>query len=149
MLCQAIDEGLPVFVEKPLTRTLSEGVQVAGRSKASGVKVGVNYQYRYDSGCYALARAMQKDQLGRIASVRINVPWRRDSTYFTESAWHAKLETAGGGTLITQGSHFLDVVLWGLGSGAVSALGTPTNFGSTMWKSRTWRKALSKPRRGL
>jgi len=127
-LCQAIDRGLPTLVEKPLTRTLTEGIQVVGNGKAGRIKVGVNYQYRYDSGCYSLARAMQRDQLGRIASVRINVPWRRESTYFTQSAWHAGQATAGGGTLITQGSHFLDVVLWGLDSRVVSVAGYTSRF---------------------
>jgi predicted dehydrogenase len=83
----------------------------------------VKYQYRYDSGCYALARAIQRGSLGRIHSVRINIPWRRTQKYFEGAAWHKTIAQAGGGTLITQGSHFLDVVLWALGESPVSAMG--------------------------
>jgi predicted dehydrogenase len=83
----------------------------------------VNYQYRYDSGCYALARAIQTGILGKIHSIRINIPWHREQNYFDGAAWHKTIAHAGGGTLITQGSHFLDIALWALGEKPVSAMG--------------------------
>jgi UDP-N-acetyl-2-amino-2-deoxyglucuronate dehydrogenase len=124
MLQDAIEVGLPVLVEKPLTRTLEEGQRIVELAGSHHVQVGVNYQYRYDSGCYALARAVQKGELGEIYYARLNLPWHRNSSYFEQAAWHARLETSGGGTLITQGSHLLDVVLWALGEKPVSAIGS-------------------------
>lgn len=121
MVCSAVKAGKPVFVEKPLTRTLDEGISLL--KTAANVKIGVNYQYRYDSACYALARTAQSGALGRIHSIRINVPWRRDRRYFDGAAWHKTIAQAGGGTLITQGSHFLDAALWALGEPPVSAMG--------------------------
>jgi predicted dehydrogenase len=85
--------------------------------------VGVNYQYRYDSGCYALARAIQSGELGQVHSMRINVPWHRTQAYFDGATWHRTIAKAGGGTLITQGSHFLDIALWALNEAPVSAVG--------------------------
>jgi predicted dehydrogenase len=121
MILSAVNAGKPVLVEKPLTRTLSEGLDLVG--EIAHVKVGVNYQYRYDSGCYALARAIQDGALGQIHSVRINIPWHREQSYFEDAAWHKTIAQAGGGTLITQGSHFLDIALWALGEPPVSAMG--------------------------
>lgn len=123
MILSAIRAGKPVLVEKPLTRTLAEGVALVEEVSRQRVKVGVNYQYRYDRGCYALARAIQSGALGRVHSVRINVPWRRTRAYFEAAGWHATVAQAGGGTLITQGSHFLDIALWALGEAPVSAAG--------------------------
>lgn len=123
MTTEAVERGLSVLVEKPVTRTLAEGRAVAALAQARGVKVGVNYQYRYDAGCYALARAAQRGDLGPVHSARLNLPWRRDRAYFEKSAWHARLDSAGGGTLITQGSHLLDIALWALGARPVSAMG--------------------------
>lgn len=123
MVKAAIATGKAVFVEKPVTRTHAEGAEIARLTEQAGAKVAVNYQYRYDSGCYALARAAQSGALGEIHAVRINVPWHRKPNYFSQSAWHQKISTAGGGTLITQGSHFLDVALWALGGTPVSAVG--------------------------
>ena len=121
MILSAVRAGKPVFVEKPVTRTLSEAKNLV--EEIGQAKVGVNYQYRYDSGCYALARAVQVGALGRVLSVRINIPWRRKRSYFGGAAWHKSIAQAGGGTLITQGSHFLDVALWALGEEPVSAMG--------------------------
>jgi len=129
MIESAIDRGLPVFVEKPITRTYKEGVEISQLATKSGTKIGVNYQYRYDRGCYALARAVQQGALGKILSVRINIPWHRERSYFDESAWHKTVERAGGGTLITQGSHFLDAVLWALDGKPLSAVGYTASSG--------------------
>ncbi len=123
MILAAVEAAKPVLVEKPFTRTLAEGIKLGEALEQPGVKVGVNYQYRYDSGCYAMARAVQQKALGHIHSVRINVPWHRGQSYFDGAAWHKTIAQAGGGTLITQGSHFLDVALWALGEKPVSAIG--------------------------
>jgi UDP-N-acetyl-2-amino-2-deoxyglucuronate dehydrogenase len=123
MILAAIQAGKPVLVEKPLTRTLAEGIDLVERVLKLGARVGVNYQYRYDPGCYCLAQAVRAGELGAVRSIRINVPWRRDNSYFDEAPWHRSIARAGGGTLITQGSHFLDLALWALGDPPVSAMG--------------------------
>jgi UDP-N-acetyl-2-amino-2-deoxyglucuronate dehydrogenase len=132
MIATAVAHNLPVFTEKPLTRTLAEGQRIARLAEEQGVKVGVNYQYRYDSGCHRMARAVQNGDLGAIHAARINVPWHRKASYFENAAWHGKMATAGGGTLITQGSHFLDVILWAMqGDRPKTAMGyiAQRNFG--------------------
>ncbi|NIV29712.1 MAG: Gfo/Idh/MocA family oxidoreductase [Anaerolineae bacterium] len=121
MILAAIEAGKHVLVEKPITRTLEEGKRLVALQ--ADVKIGVNYQYRYDNACYALARAVQAGHLGKIHAARINIPWHRTSSYFEGAAWHRTISQAGGGTLITQGSHFLDIVLWALGEHPVSAMG--------------------------
>jgi predicted dehydrogenase len=120
---QAIAAGIPTLLEKPLARTAAEGQEIVAAASAAGVKVGVNYQYRYDAGCYALARAAQTGALGEIHYARCNLPWHRQASYFDDATWHARIATAGGGTLLTQGSHLLDVTLWALGGQPVTAMG--------------------------
>jgi predicted dehydrogenase len=123
MILSAARAGKHVLVEKPITRTLAEAQQLLPLLDGLPVKVGVNYQFRYDRGCYALARAVQAGELGEIYSARINVPWHRTQSYFTNSAWHQSFARAGGGTLLTQASHFLDIVLWALDDLPASAMG--------------------------
>ncbi len=123
MIRDAVTAGKPVLVEKPITRTFGEGADIARMARTHGIKVGVNYQYRYDGACHTLARAVQSGVLGRIHSARINLPWYRPASYFEASPWHKTIAQAGGGTLLTQGSHFLDIVLWALGGKPVSAAG--------------------------
>ena len=123
ILQSAIQAGLPALVEKPLTRTLAEGQEILRLAQAAQVKVGVNYQYRYDTGCYALAMAARRGDLGRLYFGRCNVPWQRTEDYFEQGAWRGRLAQAGGGTLLTQGSHALDILLWALDSSPRAAQG--------------------------
>jgi predicted dehydrogenase len=123
MLAAAIAARKPALCEKPIARTLAEGRAVAGLAQATGVKVGINYQYRYDSGAYALAQAARGGDLGRLLYARCHLPWRRTPDYFAQGPWRASLASAGGGTLLTQGSHLLDLALWAMGAEPVAAVG--------------------------
>jgi predicted dehydrogenase len=123
MLLATIQAGKPALCEKPVTRTLAEGKEIARLAEAAGVKIGVNYQYRYDPGAYALAQSARRGALGRLLYARCNLPWRRMEDYFHKGEWRAHLATAGGGTLLTQGSHLLDLALWAMNNPPVAALG--------------------------
>ncbi|MFZ5918802.1 MAG: Gfo/Idh/MocA family protein [Chloroflexota bacterium] len=123
MACAAVEAGLPVLVEKPLARTLAEGLEIVRRAAAAGVPVGINYQYRYDRGCYALAQAARRGDLGELYYGRCHVPWQRQADYFASGPWRGELARAGGGTLLTQGSHALDVLLWAMNSPPRAATG--------------------------
>jgi len=121
MTLQAVEKSKAVLLEKPLARNFDEGKQLIDQIGES--KVGVNYQYRYDSALYALARALQKRELGQIYSMCIQVPWHRSHEYFELSPWHRSLQRSGGGTLLTQASHFLDWAFWALDEKPVCAIG--------------------------
>ncbi len=115
MIEKAIARGLPVFCEKPIATTMDDALAVCRLAREAGVKVGVNYQYRYDTGCYALVAAARSGGLGIPLYGRCNVPWHREAGYFSGSPWHASKEKSGGGTLITQASHIIDIALLALG----------------------------------
>ena len=112
MIKTALDKGVHVFCEKPVTTTIKEALDICRISSKKDIKIGINYQYRYDSGCYALARAAQKGDLGQVYYGCCNVPWHRENNYFQTAVWRRSAKMAGGGTLITQASHALDILLW-------------------------------------
>lgn len=124
MARQAAAAGAAVLCEKPLAASLEQGHEMAALASQPGIKIGVNYQYRYDSACYSLAQAARSGELGSLLYLRANIPWRRSAGYFADnSAWHSSKQRSGGGTLLTQGSHFLDVMLWMVASPPVQAWG--------------------------
>jgi predicted dehydrogenase len=123
MIKQALEKGLHVFCEKPVTTKMDDAIEVCRLAKKTGLKVGINYQYRYDKSCFAMAQAAHSGELGEILYGRCNVPWHRTEKYFSGSPWHKSLETSGGGTLLTQGSHALDVLLWTCGKAPLKATG--------------------------
>ncbi|GAB4476614.1 MAG: Gfo/Idh/MocA family oxidoreductase [Anaerolineales bacterium] len=126
MTLRAVEAGKSVLLEKPLARNVNEGQQLV--AQIGNHKVGVNYQYRYDGALYSLARTIQKGELGKIYSIVIQVPWHRQQSYFDNSPWHRSLERSGGGTLLTQASHFLDWAFWALGEMPLNAMGYTSTF---------------------
>jgi predicted dehydrogenase len=120
----AMQHGLGVLCEKPLAANLEQGRALARLSEECNIPLAVNYQYRYEPGCYALAQALRSGAMGRIFYARANIPWHRGAAYFHRGAgWHTSLARSGGGTLLTQGSHFLDLLLWAIDSPPVRASG--------------------------
>lgn len=120
---KAIESGLHILCEKPITIKTENALEVLEQADKAGIKIAVNYQYRYDKSCYRLVRAVQNNDLGKINFIRCAVPWSRNDDYFKTAPWHASKEKAGGGTLITQGSHLLDIILWMCSSSIVKADG--------------------------
>ena len=118
---RALGAGVAVLLEKPLAHTLADAETLAAAAanavaEERGVaRVAVNYQYRYEPLLHALREAVAAGRLGEIRYAQIEVPWFRDRGYFNDAPWHARLDLAGGGTLLTQGSHLLDLMLSALG----------------------------------
>ncbi len=123
MIMSAIDKEINVFCEKPITIKLEDALEICHTAKKKRVKVGVNYQYRYDKACYSLVMAAKNGDLGELYYGRCNVPWKRESDYFSKANWHSSLKQSGGGTLLTQASHIVDVSLWALNDNPVSVFG--------------------------
>lgn len=123
MMLQSIQAGCSILCEKPITRTLAEGKEITRLAREKGLKIGVNYQYRYDSACFSLVNAARNGQLGELFYARCNVPFHRSKDYYQKSAWHSIKAQAGGGTLLTVGSHMLDIALWAFDSPPAAAAG--------------------------
>lgn len=112
---EAVENNKHVFCDKPITHTIADGKAVAQLAADSDVKIGINYQYRYDPKAYSLVKACQDGVLGKILYAKVEVPWYRDKSYYEKGPWRKFWDKAGGGTLITHASHLLDVLLWALG----------------------------------
>ena len=123
MVMDALDRGFHVFCEKPISHNMDEALEICRVARQKKLKIGVNYQYRYDPKCYTMVMASQNGQLGDLYYGRCNLPWHRDMDYFEISPWHCTLEEAGGGTLLTQASHVLDLLLWSFNGKPVAAQG--------------------------
>jgi predicted dehydrogenase len=108
----AIQAGKPALCEKPLALNLEEGMTLAAQVQKAGIKVGVNHQFRYDSGCFALRQAVVDGELGSISRWDCRTRFGRDPDYFLKGKWRGLRAQSGGGTLFTHGSHALDIALW-------------------------------------
>jgi predicted dehydrogenase len=112
MMKKALSCGKHILCEKPITIKNENAYEIVDMADKAGLEIAVNYQYRYDGKCFRLVNAVQNNDLGKINFMRCIIPWKRERKYFDNALWHASKEKSGGGTLITQGSHLLDIILW-------------------------------------
>jgi len=103
-------EGKHILTEKPLERTTKAAQDIVNVCAASGVSLGVVFQHRFRAASEALARLVAEGDLGAIRVVRADVPWWRDQRYYDEPG-RGTYARDGGGVLISQAIHTLDLML--------------------------------------
>ena len=108
----AIERGIHVFTEKPLALDLAQAQAFAQLEMENPlVKIGLCLQNRYNATTQALDQLIQSGQYGKVTSITGLVLWSRPQTYYAEAPWRGKKAMAGGGVMINQGIHTLDLML--------------------------------------
>lgn len=102
--------GIPVLIEKPVARTLSEARQVVETCAMQNLLLGVVLQHRMRPAARVLAEKVNAGALGHIASVELRIPWWREQSYY-DTPGRGSFARDGGGVLITQAIHSLDLML--------------------------------------
>ncbi|MFI9341716.1 Gfo/Idh/MocA family oxidoreductase [Streptomyces sp. NPDC052773] len=99
-----VEAGVPVFCEKPVARTMSEGVEVLKAVEGSGVPVQIGYNRRFDAGFAAARAAVRGGELGRLHTVR--------STTLDPAPPPAAYIAASGGIFRDCSVHDFDIIRW-------------------------------------
>lgn len=102
--------GKHVLVEKPLEITLSKATELVDACERAGVLLAVMLQHRMRPAALALAGLLARGELGQLVSASASVRWWRPQSYYDE-AGRGTLTRDGGGVLITQAIHTLDLLL--------------------------------------
>ncbi|MGB8474891.1 MAG: Gfo/Idh/MocA family oxidoreductase [Candidatus Acidiferrum sp.] len=105
-------QGLHVLTEKPIEISGARADLLIEAAKQSGVKLGVIFQDRMKAHIRMLRNWIERGLLGKILLVDARVKWYRPPEYYVKSRWRGTLELDGGGALINQGVHTLDLLLW-------------------------------------
>lgn len=105
----AVERGLHVFTEKPPVINREQWEQFQELEKAP-VRVGVCFQNRYNRSVGLMKDVLGSGKAGKVLGARAFVTWHREAPYYTESGWRGALDTEGGGVLINQSVHTLDLL---------------------------------------
>jgi predicted dehydrogenase len=111
----AARHGLHVLTEKPLEISTARADALIAVAKAANVQLGVIFQDRTKPHFLQLKRWLAQNLLGKILFVDARVKWYRPPEYYSNSRWRGTLALDGGGALINQGVHTIDLLLWLLG----------------------------------
>lgn len=115
MAIEAIDEGLHVLVDKPMTTTLREADELIRRAEKNDVKLGVILQSRFDPKLRKIKSIIEEGKLGKLILGEAYVEWYRTQEYYDKSRWRGRWATEGGGALINQAIHTIDILVWLMG----------------------------------
>jgi len=115
MVMKTLDSVKHVLVEKPMAITMGEADKMIANARRRGLKLGVVFQYRTDPVNRQIKRLIETGELGRIYRVCMEACCFRTQSYYNRDAWRGRWATEGGGALINQTIHDLDLLGWFVG----------------------------------
>jgi UDP-N-acetyl-2-amino-2-deoxyglucuronate dehydrogenase len=108
----AVRRGLHVLIEKPIDTELPACDTLTAEAEKAEVQLGVIFQDRFKPDLVQLKESIERGDLGRPLLVTAALPWYRPPEYFSESRWRGTIAFDGGGALMNQGIHTVDLLLW-------------------------------------
>jgi predicted dehydrogenase len=112
---RALEAGVEVILEKPVAHTRDEAarlIEVAGRTSG---RIGVCFQNRYNPPVAAMKALLRSGDLGRVMGASATVFWHRTADYYRARPWRGTWAGGGGGLLMNQAIHTVDLVQWLVG----------------------------------
>lgn len=114
----ALEHGLAVFCQKPLTRTEAEAERVVAAARLADRLVGVDFSYRHVNGVDQLRNLVRGGALGELHAIDLTF----HNAYGPDKDWFYDMAQSGGGCVMDLGIHLLDLAHWITGDGAMDTL---------------------------
>ncbi len=115
LVIAAAEAGIHVLCEKPLTIDLSEADRMVEAAERAGIKFGGIFQRRFWPAAQRIHRAIEACEIGRTTLAECQVRIWRPREYFDRDEWRGKWTTEGGGALMNQAVHAIDLFQWYMG----------------------------------
>jgi len=115
MALEAMENDKHVLVDKPMAINLKEADEMIRKARERNLKLGVNLQSRFDPTIRKVKDSVESGVFGRLIFGEAIVEWFRTQEYYDESPWRGRWATEGGGALINQAIHTIDLLVWIMG----------------------------------
>ncbi len=126
---KAARAGKHLIVEKPLDITLKQADRIIAAAQENDVKLTGIFPYRFKRGAKIAKEAVVQGRLGQLTLVDVHVKWHRSQEYYR--GWHGTWALDGGGALINQSIHGIDLLQW-LGGRVDTVFGQIATLGHEM-----------------
>ena len=110
-----LERGVNVIVEKPLAHTLAEGRRLVEAASAGTAKIAVCFQNRYNATAQAMHAMLSSGELGPVVGASATVMWQRVPEYYQSRPWRGTWAGGGGGLMMNQAIHTVDLLQWLVG----------------------------------
>lgn len=115
MAIYAMERGINVFMEKPPAISREQFRLLEKAEKKGKVSLGICFQNRFNESVRAMQDMLHDPDIGKVIGARAFVTWNRDKEYYEDSDWRGKKSLEGGGVLINQVIHTIDLLVQFLG----------------------------------
>jgi UDP-N-acetyl-2-amino-2-deoxyglucuronate dehydrogenase len=112
---EAANAGMHVLVEKPLASNLADCDAMIEAARRNGVLLGTVCQRRFYAPCMRIKEAIDSNKIGRPILGLVHMLGWRDKAYYDSDPWRGTWADEGGGVLVNQAPHQLDLLLWYMG----------------------------------
>ena len=123
---EAARHGKNLLIEKPIEVTYERARQIIDAAKESGVLVSGVFQSRFQEAARIVKDAIDKGRFGRIVLADAYIKWYRSQEYYDSGAWRGTWKIDGGGALMNQGIHAIDLLQWFMGKAVSVSASTAT-----------------------
>jgi predicted dehydrogenase len=105
------EKGVHVFLEKPLARNAEEGMALVDLEETyKNIKICVSFQNRLNESFEKMQEMIASGEYGKVTGIKGLVTWYRPKAYYDVKPWRGKMRQAGGGVMINQAIHTLDLM---------------------------------------
>lgn len=108
----ALERGVHVLCEKPMSIKYEDALENVRIAEQNGVKYGIIFQCRFNDTAKLVKENIVSGKLGKVLSARVVLTWCKPDEYYSLSDWKGTWDKEGGGVIIDQAIHSLDLANW-------------------------------------
>jgi predicted dehydrogenase len=112
MVLEAAKRGVNILTEKPMGLNPSEAKKEIAAARKAGVILGVISQNRFNPSSVLVKKRISDGTLGKLRSARLVLSYHKPDSYYKKSPWKGRKDKEGGGVVIDQAVHYLDILRW-------------------------------------
>ncbi len=108
----ALEHGVHVLCEKPMSIKYEDAVENVRLAEEKGLKYGIIFQCRFNDTSKLIKENIVNGKLGKVLSARVVLTWCKPDSYYALSDWKGTWDKEGGGVIIDQAIHSIDLANW-------------------------------------